>query len=139
MTGMGSASGRRGLGMTASQLAGAVALALLVPWWLALASWARGVSGYLGVPGVGTSGFAWITLITATGVIVVAGLPSHVPSVRVRTLLSAAFVLLVAALAIPNLLAGWADGISTVGLLVAVISVAQALLISMAIRYCPHR
>jgi hypothetical protein len=109
-----------------TRLIGGLVLVSLPFWWIALAAWAPGVTGYLGFPGVGTSAFHWILLITTAGTLLLLGAIPRSSPTATRSLVIAAFFLLVASLAVPNLLAGLANGIRPVGLLVAILSVAQA-------------
>ena len=130
-----SATARRGgSAARSSGIAGALALASLGAWWVALAGWAQGVSGYLGVPGAGTSGFVWMVLTSLTAVMVLVGMPSAIRSPRTRSVLLVGYVVLAAGLAIPNAIVGIADGISTPGLVVGAISMGQVALLAFGIR-----
>lgn len=118
-----------------SRLAGGLVLASLGLWWFALATWAQGASGYLGVPGVGTSAFGWFILTGVMAVMGLIGLPAEVRSRRGRQILLVSYLVLAAWLVVPNAVGGAADGISTRGLVVAVISLGQVVLLAFGI---PH-
>jgi hypothetical protein len=111
------------------RVAGALAAAMLAPWWLALGAWAHGISGYLGAPGAGALGFGWLVLTIAAAVVVVIGLPSHLPTAQLRRLPIVTYLGAAVMIALPNLISGIADGISGWGAVVGGISAVQVVLL----------
>ena len=112
------------------RVAGGSLLVSIFFWWTALQAWATAQYGYLDLDVTGVTPLLWVLLIALAGVTLLTGvLPRRGANVAAALLV----ILVVIALAVPNIAANVDDGISGAGWLVAGVSLAQVSVILLAL------
>ena len=107
------------------RVAGGVLLASVPLWWMGLQGWAAAQYGYLDPDVIGASPFMWVLLIAAAGLGLLFGLVPRPGSSVLNVAVGTAFALAAGALAIVNIAYGAADGISTAGWILGLLSAGQ--------------